>query len=104
MAGRADADDCTSAVEVSVHRDCPFCHLATERVVAETSLTLTLRDGFPVSAGRIRIVSKRYFADLFDATSDEIAQIWLALRQAARDLSSERRSAARRTTPRQTST
>jgi diadenosine tetraphosphate (Ap4A) HIT family hydrolase len=67
-------------------KDCPFCEVAAERVVAESALTLTIRDTFPVSPGHTPIVPKRHFADLFDATADEIAEIWEALRHAADDL------------------
>ena len=66
--------------------DCPFCQIAAECVEAESALTLTIRDTFPVSPGHTLIVPKRHFADLFDATPDEIAEIWLALRNAADDL------------------
>jgi diadenosine tetraphosphate (Ap4A) HIT family hydrolase len=70
--------------------DCPFCQPAPERVVAETSLTITLRDGFPVSPGHTLVVPRRHFPDLFEATAEEIAQIWQALRQAAQELIAER--------------
>ena len=74
-----------------MHRaDCPFCQPAPERSVAETSLTVTLRDGFPVSPGHTLVVPKRHFPDFFEATAEEIAEIWQALRQAAKELASER--------------
>jgi diadenosine tetraphosphate (Ap4A) HIT family hydrolase len=66
--------------------DCPFCQVAAARVVAESPLTLTLRDAFPVSPGHTLVVPKRHFADLFDATSDEVTEIWQALREAAEEL------------------
>lgn len=31
--------------------DCPFCRIQPARILAETKLTLTIRDGFPVSPG-----------------------------------------------------
>jgi diadenosine tetraphosphate (Ap4A) HIT family hydrolase len=75
-----------------MHRaDCPFCQPAPERVVAETSLTITLRDGFPVSPGHTLVVPKRHFPDLFEADPEEVAQIWQALRQAAQELIAERK-------------
>lgn len=69
--------------------DCPFCHVAAERVVAESALTLTIRDAFPVSPGHTLVIPKRHFAGLFEATADEIAEIWQALRLAADDLSAK---------------
>jgi diadenosine tetraphosphate (Ap4A) HIT family hydrolase len=73
---------------VSLHREhCPFCRVAAERVVDESALTLTIRDTFPVSPGHTLVIPKRHFAGLFEATADEIAEIWQALRLAAGDLS-----------------
>lgn len=69
--------------------DCPFCQVAAARVVAESPLTLTLRDAFPVSPGHTLVVPKRHFADLFDATPDEITEIWQALREAAEELAAQ---------------
>jgi len=70
-------------------QDCPFCDVQPERVVAETALTLTIRDGFPVSPGHTLVIPRRHFADLFDASEAEIAEIWQALRLAATELTRE---------------
>jgi len=66
---------------------CPFCDVNPDRVIAETALTLTMRDAFPVSPGHTLIVPKRHFQSLFDASDDEAAEIWQALRLATADLS-----------------
>jgi len=66
--------------------DCPFCHPDPRRIVAESPLTLTLRDAFPLTPGHTLIVPRRHFANLFDATGEEIAAIWQALGRAAADL------------------
>ena len=68
---------------------CPFCPPDPERVVAQSPLTLTIRDGFPVSPGHTLIIPRRHFAGFFDATPEEIAEIWQALRQVADDLTRE---------------
>jgi len=65
--------------------------VAPERIVAETALTLTLRDGFPVSPGHTLVIPKRHFPDLFDATPEEAEEIWQALRDGADDLVSRLR-------------
>jgi diadenosine tetraphosphate (Ap4A) HIT family hydrolase len=65
---------------------CPFCSVGPGRVVAETRLTLTLRDGFPVSPGHTPIVPRRHFASLLDADDGEAAEIWQAIRLATVDL------------------
>jgi diadenosine tetraphosphate (Ap4A) HIT family hydrolase len=69
--------------------DCPFCRIEPARIVAETELTLTLRDGFPVSPGHTLIIPKRHFADFFKATDAEAAEIWQALRTASAELARE---------------
>jgi len=66
--------------------DCPFCHPDPRRLVAESPLALTLRDAFPLTPGHTLIVPRRHFANLFDATGEEIAAIWQALGRAAADL------------------
>jgi diadenosine tetraphosphate (Ap4A) HIT family hydrolase len=53
--------------------DCPFCRIEPARIVAETELTLTIRDGFPVSPGHTLIIPKRHFAESFEATDAEAA-------------------------------
>lgn len=69
--------------------DCPFCGIEPARVTAETDLTLTVRDGFPVSPGHTLVIPKRHFADFFDATDAEAADMWQALRFAAGELKRE---------------
>jgi diadenosine tetraphosphate (Ap4A) HIT family hydrolase len=72
-----------------MHTACPFCPPSAEQVVAQSPLTFTIRDGFPVSPGHTLIIPRRHFAGLFDARPEEITEIWRALRQAADDLTRE---------------
>lgn len=65
---------------------CPFCHVKPERVVAETGLTLTIRHGFPVTSGHTPVIPRRHFANFFDSNGAEVAEIWLARRLAAAEL------------------
>jgi diadenosine tetraphosphate (Ap4A) HIT family hydrolase len=69
--------------------DCPFCDLSTNQIAAESDLVVTLRDGFPVSPGHTRVVPKRHFASPFEATAEEMADIWQAIRVAAERLRAE---------------
>jgi diadenosine tetraphosphate (Ap4A) HIT family hydrolase len=71
---------------------CPFCRIDPQRVVAESDLALTIRDRFPVSPGHTLVIPRRHFAGLFDATPEEMAEIWQALRQAADGLVAEQRA------------
>jgi hypothetical protein len=68
-------------------KDCPFCHPDLRRVVAQSPLTLTIRDAFPLTPGHTLIVLRRHFADFFDATPAEMAEVWQALRHAEASLS-----------------
>ena len=54
---------------------CPFCTLPGERVIAESSLALALRDGYPVSPGHTLVIPRRHVASWFDATAEERAAI-----------------------------
>jgi diadenosine tetraphosphate (Ap4A) HIT family hydrolase len=66
-------------------KPCPFCHLDSNRIMAEDDLTVVYRDGFPVSLGHSVIIPRRHFATLFDATEAEQAALLKALAH-ARDL------------------
>ena len=72
-----------------MHTACPFCPPNPEQVIAQSPLTFTIRDSFPVSPGHTLIIPRRHYAGLFDATPEEITEIWQALRQAADDLTRE---------------
>lgn len=39
-------------------KNCVFCDLPAERIVAETPLTLTIRDGYPVSPGHTLVITR----------------------------------------------
>lgn len=71
--------------------DCPFCSLPASRIVAEDTLTLTIRDGFPVSPGHTLVIPRRHVASLFDASAEEQRAIWDAVRTARTALSSDLR-------------
>ena len=62
-------------------KQCIFCNLASERIIAENELCLAIRDGFPVSEGHILIIPKRHVADYFDLTSDEIAAMQIMMKE-----------------------
>lgn len=58
---------------------CPFCSPDRARVLDDTELTVTIRDGFPVSPGHTLVILKRHAASLFDMTADEWAAVSVAL-------------------------
>ena len=67
-------------------KQCIFCNLASERIIAENELCLAIRDGFPVSEGHTLIIPKRHVADYFDLTSDEIAAMQTMMKESKRQL------------------
>ena len=69
----------------SSSKPCPFCHLDTNRILAEDELTVVYRDGFPVSLGHCVIIPRRHFATLFEANEAEQAALFKALAH-ARDI------------------
>ncbi len=69
--------------------DCPFCTISPDKMIAQDSLTFTVRDTLPVSPGHTLILPKRYVASIFEATKEEVAALWEALQQARSGLIKE---------------
>ena len=65
---------------------CPFCSITPDIIVAQSSLSFTIRDTLPVSPGHTLILPKRHFASIFEATKDEVADLWETLQQAKNGL------------------
>ena len=61
---------------------CPFCSLQQDRIISENESTVTIRDGYPVSAGHTLIIPKRHVESLFDCNQDEKTGIFQALEDA----------------------
>jgi diadenosine tetraphosphate (Ap4A) HIT family hydrolase len=70
-----------SQITMESQKQCIFCNLASERIIAENELCLAIRDGFPVSEGHTLIIPKRHAADYFDLTSDEIAAMQAMMKE-----------------------
>lgn len=68
---------------------CPFCALPASRILAADDLTLTVRDGYPVSPGHTLVIAKRHVASLFETTVAERRALWEALRRAREQLDVE---------------
>jgi diadenosine tetraphosphate (Ap4A) HIT family hydrolase len=65
---------------------CPFCTIAPDKIVAQNTHTLTVRDTRPVSPGHTLILPKRHIASIFEATEEEVIAMWDALQQARTQL------------------
>jgi len=61
-------------------RDCAFCELPRERIVAENELAVCIQDGFPVTEGHSLVIPKRHVADYFDMFQPELNAVQALLR------------------------
>src|SRR6185503_10946131 len=55
--------------------DCPFCHIASDRIFLLTPEVVGFWDAFPVSPGHALIVPTRHVATWFEATREERAAL-----------------------------
>jgi diadenosine tetraphosphate (Ap4A) HIT family hydrolase len=76
---------------VRTRPSCPFCEPPRERIVAEDELSLTIRDGYPVSPGHTLVLPRRHIGSLFEATEAERRALWEALGRARAALERELR-------------
>ena len=68
---------------------CHFCKLSKDRIIAETELTRTIRDSYPISPGHTLIIPKRHVTSFFFVTDDERNELLNALKQAQQVLIEE---------------
>ena len=68
---------------------CPFCSLPPSRIISEDSLTLVIRDGFPVSPGHSLIIPKRHCGSFFELTDKERTSLFRQLTEAKAGLDVE---------------
>ena len=62
-------------------RSCPFCAHDAQRVVWADTHVVALTDAYPVSPGHTLVVPRRHVATYFEATPEEQASIWAAVRE-----------------------
>ena len=55
---------------------CPFCDIPPDRIVAENSLAVAIRDNYAVSAGHTLVVPREHKGSLFDLSAQNQAAIW----------------------------
>jgi diadenosine tetraphosphate (Ap4A) HIT family hydrolase len=53
---------------------CPFCDHSHSFL--ESSLSVARFDNYPVSPGHTLVTTKRHVSSYFDATSDEVSDLW----------------------------
>lgn len=69
--------------------DCPFCGVPGDRVIAQSGLTITIRDRYPVSPGHTLVIPIRHVASFLDMTDEEHAQLLAAVKAATTALGAE---------------
>ena len=55
---------------------CPFCDPLHWDIATETELSYSRWDKYPVSKGHTLIVPKRHFSNYFEATDEELLDLW----------------------------
>ena len=53
-------------------KNCLFCNIPKERVVAENALAYVIRDGFPITEHHTLVIPKRHAEEYFALTQDEL--------------------------------
>lgn len=62
-------------------KDCPFCNLSDDSIVASNDLALAICDNFPVSPGHMLFLPRRHVSSWFDATEEEQTAIFKLINQ-----------------------
>jgi len=62
--------------------NCPFCHLASRKIIFEDELTVTFFDEFPISPGHTLVIPKQHVASLFLLEENVQIALLRALNQA----------------------
>jgi len=57
-------------------RDCVFCNIPADSIVAENDLALAFYDKYPVNPGHTLIIPRRHFSSLFEAAPEEILAVY----------------------------
>jgi diadenosine tetraphosphate (Ap4A) HIT family hydrolase len=70
-------------------RNCIFCEVPADELLAVNAHAFIRWDKFPVSPGHILVIPKRHFASAFEATAQEHQACWKMINQAKRLVEAE---------------
>ncbi|MBU3202051.1 HIT family protein [Clostridium estertheticum] len=56
--------------------ECIFCNINESEIIVENRYAVAILDHFPVNNGHCLIITKRHFANFFEATEEEIKAIY----------------------------
>lgn len=68
---------------------CLFCDYSKEEYIVENSLAFGIFDKFPVNEGHMLIIPKRHFESFFDATEEEIVELYDLIKEGKKHLDKE---------------
>ncbi|MCY3676524.1 MAG: HIT family protein [Gemmatimonadetes bacterium] len=55
---------------------CPFCHVSSDSVIAESRHALAIADEYPVNPGHTLVIPRAHSRSLFTHSSEAQADIW----------------------------
>ncbi|MCB2352451.1 HIT family protein [Clostridium estertheticum] len=61
--------------------ECIFCNINESEIIVENRYAVAILDRFPVNNGHCLIITKRHFANFFEATEEEIKAIYKLLHE-----------------------
>ncbi|WP_298837042.1 HIT family protein [Clostridium sp.] len=56
--------------------ECIFCNINESEIIVENRYAVAILDHFPVNNGHCLIITKRHFANFFEATEEEVKAIY----------------------------
>ena len=74
---------------LDMNKNCIFCNIGHERLIAANELCFAIRDGFPVSEGHTLIIPKRHVSNYFDLTDEEVMAMHKMLKELKAQLDEE---------------
>ena len=61
--------------------DCPFCHIAEDKLLAENEDARAFLDGYPITEGHTLVVPKRHVPSVFDLDASEQESLWQLVKE-----------------------
>ena len=71
------------------YRPCPFCTLASERILIADEFGIVFRDAYPISPGHTLVIPRRHTGSLFDLDDAERHALFALIDQAKQQIDAE---------------
>lgn len=66
--------------------ECPFCHLAEERIWLQTDVAVAFLDKFPVSLGHTLVIPEHHVGALMELPENDQTEIWSLVAHVRKEL------------------